>query len=133
MGRKQKHSKEVKLLAIKQYQGVSKSIQQIRKELDIHPETIHKWIRNYDSMGEGAFDEKPRNKTYSKAFKIEAIKAYLNGEGSYSEIATKYQILSQLTLINWVSKYNRDTEIKEYNPKGYIYMAKSRKVSYEEN
>lgn len=132
MGRKQKHSKEVKLLAIKQYKEGLKTILQISDELNVFYTTIHKWIMNHNYMGDSAFDEKPRNKTYSKELKTEAIRAYLNGEGSYPEIAAKYQILSQATLISWVSKYNRDTEIKEYNPKRYVYMAKSRKVSYEE-
>lgn len=132
MGRKQKHSKEVKLLAIQQYLSGLKTIIELSSELEVNVTTIRTWIRNYDSIGETAFDDKPRNKPYSKELKIEAIKAYLSGEGSYREIASKYQILSQSILINWISKYNRDTEIKEYNPKGYVYMAKSRKVSYEE-
>lgn len=132
MGRKQKHSKEVKLLAIRQIKEGSKPINQISEELDVYRKTIYRWISSYDSIGESAFDEKPRNKTYSKELKIEAIKAYLEGEGSYLEIAAKYKLTADSVLVNWVSKYNRDTEIKEYNPKGYVYMAKSRKVSYEE-
>lgn len=132
MGRKPKHSKETKLLAINQYQQGTKSMCELSNDLDVSFSTITRWIRNYESIGESAFDYKARNKSYSKEFKLQVIKSYLNDEGSYMDIAKKYQINSDSMVVNWVSKYNRDIEIKDYNPKGYVYMAKSRKVSYEE-
>lgn len=132
MGRKPKHNKETKLLAINQYQQGTKSMCELSNDLDVSFSTITRWIRNYESIGESAFDYKARNKSYSKEFKLQVIKSYLNDEGSYMDIAKKYQINSDSMVVNWVSKYNRDIEIKDYNPKGYVYMAKSRKVSYEE-
>jgi len=83
-------------------------------------------------MGEKAFDEKPRNQAYTREFKTEVIKSYLEGEGSYENLAKKYQITSHTLISNWVSKYNRHNEIKAYDPKGYVYMAKTRKVTFEE-
>lgn len=132
MGRKQKYSKETKLLVVNQYTKGVKSLGELKNELDCHHSAILTWVRNYNSIGESAFDDKPRNKAYSKAFKSEVIKAYLNGEGSSEDIARKYQIASTSIILNWVSKYNRHNEIKAYDPKGYVYMAKTRKVSYEE-
>ncbi|NLB49128.1 MAG: transposase [Erysipelotrichia bacterium] len=132
MGRKQKHSKEVKLLAIKQYQEGIKTTLELMKELDVSDAALRAWIKKYETLGENAFDDKPKNRSYDKMFKLKVIMAYLNGEGSYLELATKYDISSKTVLQHWVSKYNRDIEIKDYNPKGYVYMAKSRKVSYEE-
>lgn len=132
MGRKQKYSKEIKLVAIKQYQTGIKSLQEIANELACDKSSIRSWIRNYESMGETSFDDKPRNRTYRASLKAEVIKAYMNGEGSYQDIASKYQVPSHQVVINWVSKYNRHNEIKAYDPKGYVYMAKTRKVSFEE-
>jgi transposase-like protein len=132
MGRKQKYSKETKLLAIHQYQSGIKSKIEIATELGCDVTTIKRWIRNHESIGERAFDNKPRNNAYSQSLKREVIHSYLKGEGSYLDLAKQYQIPSETTIIDWVSKYNRHNEIKAYDPKGYVYMAKTRKVSYEE-
>lgn len=132
MGRKQKFSKDIKLLAIKQYYDGIKTINELSDELLVSKISLYEWIRNYESMGESAFNTRKRNSSYSFEFKLEVIKAYLNGEGSYPELAKNYKIPSKTIIIQWVSKYNRDIKIKDYNPKGYVYMAKSRKVSYEE-
>lgn len=132
MGRKQKYSKETKLLAVHQYRNGIKTMHEIAQTLGCEITSIRQWIRNYDSVGETAFDDRLRNQAYSTSFKHEVIKAYLNGEGSYRDIASKYQIPSHQMVITWVSKYNRHNEIKAYDPKGYVYMAKTRKVSIEE-
>lgn len=132
MSRTPRFSKETKISAIKAYQSGNKSILEIACELGCNHMTIRQWIRLYESMDKKAFDEKPRNKAYSKVLKTEVIKAYLDGKGSYYDLARKYQISSHSIIIRWVSKYNRHNEIKAYDPKGSVYMAKSRKVSYEE-
>lgn len=132
MSRTPRFSKETKISAIKAYQSGNKSILEIANDLESDSSSIRRWISNYVSMGEQAFDEKPRNRAYSKAFKLEVIKAYLEGKGSYKTLASNYQITSERLILDWVSKYNRHNEIKAYDPKGSVYMAKSRKVSYEE-
>jgi transposase len=132
MGRKPKHNKETKLLAVHQYQQGLKSIIELSNELLAGESTIRNWIKSYEILGEQAFDYTNRNKSYSLEFKLQVINSYLNGEGSYSELSKKYKIANDPIIFNWVSKYNRDIKIKDYNPKGYVYMAKSRKVSYEE-
>jgi transposase len=132
MGRKQKYSKEMKLLAIKQYRNGIKSISSISKDLGCNVNAIYHWLRNIESIGTTAFDGRGRNQTYTKDFKTQIIKAYLEGEGSYESLAQKYQIPSDKTIRDWVSKYNRHIEIKAYDPKGYVYMAKTRKVSFKE-
>lgn len=132
MSRRSRFTKETKLNAIKEYQSGSKSKQKIADKLGCEVSSVKQWIRNYESMGEQAFDDKPRNKAYSKAFKFEVINAYLSGEGSCLELAKQYQITSDRLILSWVSKYNRHNEIKAYDPKGSVYMAKTRKVNYEE-
>jgi transposase len=132
MGRKQKYSKETKILAITQFQSGDKSKLEIANELGCGITAISVWIRNYESMGKQTFDDKPSNKSYSKELKTEVIKAYLDGKDSCIGLAKQYQISSHQSVMDWVSKYNRHNEIKEYDPKGYVYMAKTRKVSFEE-
>jgi transposase len=132
MGRKQKYSKEIKLLSIKQYLDGLKSKNELANELECNMKSVDQWIRNYKCIGAAAFDDKPRNESYTKEFKQEVISAYKDGKGSYVELANTYQIPSHAVIISWVSKYNRHNEIKAYDPKGYVYMVKTRKVSYEE-
>lgn len=132
MSRTPKFSKETKIKAIKAYRTGSRTVLEIANDLESDSTNIRRWIRNYESMGEQAFDDKPRNRAYSKAFKLEVIKAYLDGKGSYRDLAKQYQLTSDELVRTWVSKYNRHNEIKAYDPKGSVYMAKSRKVSYEE-
>ncbi len=132
MGRKQKYSKEIKMVAIKQYLDGAKTIAAIANELDVNTATIYQWIINHESIGEMGLDEKTKNGSYTKEMKHEVIRAYLEGKGSYRELTKRYQIPSTTTIRSWVSKYNRHNEIKAYDPKGYVYMAKSRKVSFEE-
>ena len=74
-----------------------------------------------------------RNKKYSKELKLEAIQAYLQGEGSYEKIRKRYKILSSTQLKNWVKWYNGRKEFKERRGAGTeIYMAKGRKTTQEE-
>lgn len=132
MGRKAKFSKEVKLKVVKEYLVGNKSSVMLGGELGCTPFTILRWVKAYEQIGEAAFNDKPRNKAYSKEFKLTVINEYLNGEGSLEDLSKKYGIYSLSTLHNWIISYNSHKEIKDYDPKGDIYMTKSRKTTYEE-
>lgn len=43
---------------------------------------------------------------YSNEFKMEVVKAYLNGEGGYTYLAEKFNIPSRTAIKNWVASYN---------------------------
>ena len=74
-----------------------------------------------------------RNKKYSKELKLEAIQAYLNGEGSYEVLRKRFGLLSTKQLRNWVKWYNGHKEFKERRGAGMeIYMTKGRKTTQEE-
>ena len=74
-----------------------------------------------------------RNKKYCKELKLEAVQAYLNGEGSYEALRKKYGLLSTKQLRNWVKWYNGHKEFKEGRGAGTeIYMTKGRKTTQEE-
>ena len=132
MGRKVKYSKDIKLRAVKEYNDGIKSYGQLGNELGCHLTTVESWVKTYNAMGHKAFDEKPRNKSYSKKLKLAAIKDYLDGKGSLEDISNIYGIYSTTTLNNWIIKYNSHKEIKDYDPKGDVYMTKARKTTLEE-
>ena len=60
------------------------------------------------------------------------VKEYLEGKGSARDLCYKHDILSITTLLNWVNSYNSHEGLKDYNPKGEIYMTKPRKTTIEE-
>ena len=74
-----------------------------------------------------------KNKKYSKELKIAAVEAYLNGEGSQSQICKKFGISVKRRLQEWIMWYNGGMETKRKNTaKGEIYMTKGRKTTQEE-
>ena len=135
MGRKTKYSKEIKLEIVRRYlagDSTSKLAQEYELTGTNGPRRVREWARKYEASGKSAFDPSDRNKSYSKELKQAAIQDYLEGEGSQEEIANKYGITSTSMLGKWIIKYNSHIETKDYSPKPEVYMAKSRKISYEE-
>lgn len=132
MGRKSKFTKEIKIKAIKDYLNGSKSFGQIAIDLQCDKKSIIQWTKKYSQWGESIFDDKPTNSKYSKEFKIKVVLEYLSGEGSLSDLVTKYKIYDGGTLRNWILMYNNGIEIKDYDPKGEVYTMKARKTTLEE-
>ena len=134
MGTKAKYSKELKLEIVKRYlKGESASA--LANEyalLKRGPQTIRDWVHKYEALGEKAFDHSNQNKAYSKELKQQVINDYLNGKDSFIGLANKYNISSKTIVSNWVRKYNKGIEIKDYDPKGDVYTMKSRKTTLEE-
>ena len=48
------------------------------------------------------FDDKPFNSTYTREFKENVVKEYLDGKGSIESLQIKYKILSHSTLKNMI-------------------------------
>ena len=133
MGRKSKFSKEQKIEICKRYLDGSESISILAEEINAGKTTIERWIKIFKAYGDSAFDEKPANESYTKEFKCKVVEEYLAGESSLIDIALKYNIPSDSTVLAWVKLYNDHIELEDYIPGGKeIYMAKCRKVTKEE-
>ena len=134
MGRKAKYSKEFKLEIVKRYLKGESAISlgneyRMTKRADA---IIMEWVHKYNSLGEKAFDYSPVNKAYSKELKQQVINDYLNGIDSLEGLINKYNISSREIVRQWIIKYNKGIEIKDYDPKGDVYTMNSRKTTYEE-
>ena len=95
MGRKAKYSKELKLEIIKRYLD-GESSTSLANEYGMNKtgyDMIGIWANKFRMLGETAFEETTKNKKYSKKFKLKVIEAYLNGEGSYQDLANLYNVL----------------------------------------
>ena len=131
MGRTSRFSKELKLEIVKRYLNGESRIA-LANEYNCAKSIITKWGNKYKSLGESAFEISSTNKAYSKEFKEQVIKEYLEGKDSLEGLANKYNISSDEIVRQWILKYNSGIEIKDYNPKGDVYTMKSRKTTFEE-
>ena len=133
MGRKARYSNEVKIKACEEYLSGKKSSIEIARSLGTNrKETIVYWVKQYEVHGAEIFDDKPRNKAYSKEFKEKVVKEYLDGKGSFICLAAKFGIPSNHTVLSWAKKYNGHIELEDYDPKGEIYMTKGRITTLDE-
>ena len=136
---RRKYTIEEKVQAVLDYKNGIRGLTQIGIDLGMNLKTARTgvqlltWVKQYDKYGEAAFYPKNRNKTYSKEFKEMVVREYLDGKGSTYTLSIKHDILSVETLRKWIISYNSHEELKDYNPKGDVYMASARrKTTIEE-
>ena len=135
MGRKAKYTKQQKVKACLDYLNETKSALQIARELAMGKGGKSKvlfWVKMYSQYGESTFEERRRNKSYSKDFKEKVVQEYLAGKGSMLDLSIKYNLPSTGILPRWIKMYNSHIELKDYDPKPEVYMAKSRTTTLEE-
>ena len=138
MERQYKYSFEDKIKASKDYISGTRSCRQICLDLGINygntrGGVVRNWAKLYQAFGESIFMDKPHNKSYSADLKLSAVEEYLTGTISQLDVCIKYEIYSTSILRRWIKKYNSGIELKNYDPKQEVYMAKSkRKTTIEE-
>jgi len=135
MPRTSKYSIEDKLKACEDYLSGTRSISQICIDFGMSSKngmTIYKWVDKYMTWGLDAFLISSHNRAYTKEFKTQAVKEYISGQASVREIVAKYNIGSKSMLERWISLYNSDMNLKDYNPKPEVYMAESRRKTTKE-
>ncbi len=128
-----KYSAEIKIAACKDYLEGKLALEDICQKYDIyynkeaHWSKILVWVRFYVKHGDSAFISPPGNRCYSAQLKSNAVEDYFSGEGSLVDICVKYNIKSTSVLSKWISMYNANRELKDYNPKREVYMAEARR------
>ena len=128
MGRKTKCTVEEKVAAVEDYLNGTRSVSEIMVDLSIKStRTIRDWILAYRNGGIEALCPVTVNHSYSKEFKLEMVQRYIAGEGSITDLCAKYGIPAHVTLHNWISLYNANRELRDYNPKREVYMAEARR------
>ena len=75
-----------------------------------YPELMHKLGR---TDGPESLLSPKTNKRYSKELKLQAVHAYLSGEGSLDEICARFGIRQHPQLSSWIKAYNEGKELKE--------------------
>ena len=130
---KSPHTPEFKAKVSQEYLDRLGSFPFLANKYSIGSQTIQSWVSKYKLYGILAFQNKAGNKKYTSEFKTMCVEAVLSGEGSINDITAKYNISSRSVLSSWISRYNANIELKDYNPKGEVYMVNSRrKTTIEE-
>jgi len=132
MSRRSSTELKAKLRAIEMYQQGTETIAKIAEETKVHPKTVRQWVKRFERGGREGIADHERNQAYTKESKIGAVEAYLRGEGSQAEICESREIRSRAQLQAWIKQYNGHEEIRDYDPKGDVYMTKGRATTIEE-
>ena len=130
---KRKHSAEWMLERVYEYLNGEKSCDSIAKANGIGSTTLRSWIASYRCHGTEAFFKPNGNNIYRSNFKKHCVEIVLSGELSVDDCVAKFGISSRSVLSKWISKYNANRELKDYDPKREVYMAEARrKTTIEE-
>ena len=119
-----------KLVAVNLYIEGRASQGQLAEMYGVRKASVQQWIRNFESMGNDAFQQK--NRKYSKKLKHQAVQDYLNGKGSQNAICKKYGIRSKSKLQLWIKMYNSGMSFKSNSSGGSAIMDKGRKTTFDE-
>ena len=126
MSRRERFSPYEKEQACLDYINGNRSRSEICNFLHISTRTIQDWATIYKKHGILGLSKKTKNRSYSKEFKMELVEKCISGEASSIDLGHQYDISSGL-LRKWIRMYNANIELKDYNPKQGIYMAKARR------
>lgn len=130
---KNKYSIELKIEIAKAYLDGKGSSYSLAQKYEVGRKSVQVWTKKYCEHGESAFYKKPGNAKYTSEFKMMCVEKVLSGVGSVDDIVAKYNISNRSVLLSWISKYNANRELKDYNPKREVYMAEARrKTTIEE-
>lgn len=115
MLRKVKLTNEERIMAVDEYLKGEGSYESIAKKYGIGKTTFRDYVRRARAEGIEGLRISGKNKKYSKATKLAAVKDYLARKGSLSEICTKYKISGAKTLRTWIKWYNSGKDFKEHS------------------
>lgn len=132
MPQKQKVSIETKVKIIQDYINGCIGMREAARRGGVNKTTIGQWVRNYKADGIDAFLPY-KNRVYSAEQKEQAVKDYLSGEVSVSDICKKYRIRHRETLRSWVQVYNAHGDFNSVkHAGGGSYMKQGRETTQEE-
>lgn len=124
---KSPHTPEFRAMVSQEYLDGLGSYDSLAAKYQIGSTQLREWIAKYRQHGLSAFQSTKGNAPYSSEFKTLCAEAVLSGQGSVDDIVAKFNISSRKVLRNWISMYNANRELKDYEPKREVYMAEARR------
>ena len=101
------------------------------RRLGVGRARIREWVDQYKASGVLAFRKQEYNRIYSEELKAAAVKDYLSGTGSQTEIAAKYGLRSRRQLQDWIKVYNSGRDFSR-KMSGGSRMKQGRETTQEE-
>ena len=130
MGRKAKYTVEQKIAVCEAYLSGKSSAKALARSLGMGKhghKRIWEWSKMYKEYGSSAFESKLHNNIYTEEYKKSVVKEYLDGLGSLTDLQVKYNIPQHETIRQWVIKYTKGEEIRDYLPRPEVYKMKARR------
>lgn len=124
---KSPHTPEFRAMVSQEYLDGLGSYDSLAAKYQIGSTQLREWIAKYRQHGLSAFQSTKGNAPYSSEFKTLCAEAVLSGQGSVDDIVAKFNISIRKVLRNWISMYNANRELKDYDPKREVYMAEARR------
>lgn len=87
---------EEKIKIVRMYESGEISLNQAAQQAGVGSTTIRRWIARYKAEGVAGFLPYERNRVYPPALKKKAVKEYLSGAGSLSEISINTALSSKV-------------------------------------
>jgi transposase len=72
--------------------------------------TVKKWIKAYEVLGESSLDRKKSIKTYSVQFKLDVLHYKLRTSESYQNVALNFDINEPSIIANWMYLWQKEGE-----------------------
>ncbi len=101
------------------------------EQLGVSQSSVYQWVCLYRERGALCFMNLERNQSYSPELKMQAVQAYLAGQGSLQVIASRYGLRSKTQLQRWIKMYNEGRDFRQ-GKLGGRHMKASRKTTEEE-
>ena len=127
----QKYTPNQKIKTVQEFLESNMPRQTFAKAKGIPPSTFKEWCRVYKIYGARGLLSVKTLSYYSYETKINAVKAYKNGEGSLNDICEKFGVKSSKQLRYWLIQYNNDKNLTA-TPVGKKVIHMSRKTTLEE-
>ena len=121
---------EKKVHYVEMYKRGRGSEMTLAKAAGVSLASFQQWLRNYEVYGAEAFTQGYQH--YTLELKTNAVRDYLNGEGSQDAICKKYGIRSKSKLQNWITVYNSHGELRSSHRRRSAIVTKGRKTTFEE-
>ncbi len=97
----------------------------------IGKDSFRRWLMRYERDGLEGLEEARKNKHYCKTLKQTVVFAYLNGEGTFEEVAHKYGLRQAAQAKAWVDQYNGDKPLTA-SPSRKQVPTMPKKTTFEE-
>ncbi|MBO4682183.1 MAG: helix-turn-helix domain-containing protein [Clostridiales bacterium] len=103
-------TRETKLAIVKRHLEDGVTLKELSEEFGIHTSNIKYYLALYLKHGESVFTNSDSVKTYTREYKLKAIKRYINGNESMRAIAVDLGLTDFSVLRDWVVKYRNGGE-----------------------